>query len=174
MLVGYLWKACLGKLVWEKIKKKYGQGYHPERYLLFPSKDDEYNAWALYYMEAYIKEFRLGKVKILSANHELLTACADVNHRDVLPILLSEKEMECLLRFCALVNLSGELTIVSVREPYDTGAERMLGKKGTTKRELVWYDIYRMSKPPCDDNGADIRHWKNADRYLQYLANPGN
>ena len=65
----------------------------------------------------------------------------------------------------ALVNLCEELTIVSVKEPYDTGAERLLGKKGVTKREILWFDIYRFTDDFIDIENKEIDSWKNVDKF---------
>ena len=173
MLVEYLLKACKGKLLWEKLKKENGNGYHPSRYLLFPSKDEEYNAWALYYMDAYIKKFKLDKINILTCNENIQKAVTGLTHKNIHVIILDEKQMECLLRFCALINLNSEITIVSVREPYDTGAERLLGKKSVTKREIIWYDIFRMPVPPQKKDGANLDTWKNAEKYVSYIKISG-
>jgi len=165
MLMNYLLQACRGKLLWERMKKKYGPGYHPSRYILFPSGDDEYNAWAIYYMPHYLEKFHLDKAMAVVADDALENVLPNVQHNNLHIVKIEKEQLDCLVRLCALVDLNSECTIISVKEPYDTGAERMLGKKGVTKREIVWYDIYRMSKPPETAKDVDYSRWKNAERY---------
>jgi hypothetical protein len=170
MLVKCLFEAYRGKLIWMKIRKKFGVGYTPSRYILFPSSDDEYNAWGIYYMTHYLQEQKFDKVMVIAQDDAVLKACENVMHHNLHLIRVSEKEMKCLVRLFALINLNDEWTIVSVEEPYHTGASNLLGKKGVTKRELIWYDVYRMSKKPASAEILDIAHWQNADRYVKYVS----
>ena len=85
------------------------------------------------------------KVIVLTKDEDVYSAVQKVSHINLHVLKIKESKMNCLIRFAGLVNLTDKWTIVSVKEPYDTGAERLLGKKGITKREIVWYDIYKMS-----------------------------
>ena len=40
--------------------------------------------------------------------------------------------------------MSDKWTVVSTKMPYDTGAERLLGIKGVTLRDIIYYDIYKL------------------------------
>lgn len=169
MLLKYLYQAYRGKWIWERIRRKYGSGYAPSRYLLFPSSDDEYNAWGLYYLDYYLQKNHYDKVIVLTKEVELSKALRNIHHNNLHIIQLNEEQMNCIIRLNALVNLGAQCTIVSVKEPYDTGAERLLGKKGVTKRELVWYDIYRMSKQPETAPVVYMSQWKEAEKYANYI-----
>ena len=174
MLVKYLLKAYKGKFLWSKIKKKYGNGYKPSRYILFPSSDDEYNAWGLYYLGYFIKKNHLDKVMIVTCDDCLEAAVKNFKQFNLHVVKITADQMSNIIRFAALINLNGECTIVSVREPYDTGAERLLGKKGVTKQEIVWYDVYRMSEKFDEAPTTDTSHWKNAQKYIEIINDTEN
>lgn len=145
MLIQYLYQAYKGRFIWECIKRKYGRGLAPSRYILFPENDEEYNAWGLRYMPDYIKKEHFDRVVILTYNAKLEEDCKRISHPNKKVVRIEEDKMKCLMRYAGLVNKNDEWTIVSVKQPYDTCAERLLGKKGVTKRDIVWYDIYKMA-----------------------------
>lgn len=169
MLINYLIKAYKGKFIWSRLKKKYGTGRMPSKYILFPEEDIRYNAWALCFMEYYINKIKLDKVIVLTMGQSVIDAIENVNHSNMHVIKLSKKSMECLIRYSALVPRNEEWTIVSVKKPYDTGAERLIGKKGISEKEIVWYDVYRMSKEIDNKLIEKIRKWKNADEVKNYI-----
>lgn len=165
MLMQYLLQACRGKFLWERLKKQYGPGNWPSRYILFPSKDDIYNAWGLCYLTRYLEKNNFDKVMAVVTDEGLKGALSNIKHNNLHIISIEKKQMDCLIRLCALVDLNTECTIVSVKEPYDTGAERLLGKKGTTKRDIVWYDIYKMSTQPEAVKLSAFAEWIGFEQY---------
>lgn len=165
MLMRYLSQAFRGKLLWERLKKQYGPGYWPSRYILFPSEDDTYNAWGLCYLTQYLRKNNFDKVMAVVSDSSLKGALSNIRHNNLHIVPIEKKQMDCLIRLCALVDLNAECTIVSVKEPYDTGAERLLGKKGTTKKDIVWYDIYKMSTQPGAVNPTSFTEWTGFKRY---------
>ena len=54
------------------------------------------------------------------------------------------------LSYYALIDKSKKWIVVSVKQPYDTGAEKMLGKHGITKKDIVYYDIYGFTHENID------------------------
>ena len=169
MLIKYLIQAYRGKYYWTILKRKYGNGKMPSRYILFPENDDEYNAWGLLFMESYIEKNHLNKVIVLTSNADVYSVLDNINHINLCKKMISAKKMTCLVRYSALVPRNKEWTIVSVKQPYDTGAERLLGKKGVGKKEIVWYDIYRMSKDIDLKKLNKFNKWNNANKFLKYL-----
>jgi len=174
MLLKYLFEAYKGKFYWTKLKRKYGNGKFPSRYILFPSEDSEYNAWGLCFMEHYIRKNKLDKVIVLATDIDIVRALDNIQHINMHSGVISKNKMKCLIRYSALVPRNEEWTIVSVKEPYDTGAERLLGKKGVTKREIVWYDIYRMSKKVDLRLIEETFKWKEIDKFKKYITMLGN
>lgn len=170
MLFKYLLQAYKGKYYWTKLKKTYGNGKMPSKYILFPEEDNEYNAWGLCFLEHYIKKNELDKVMILATDIDVLEAVKNVQHTNMHLEKISKSKMKCLIRYSALVPRNEEWVIVSVKQPYDTGAERLLGKKGVTKREIVWFDVYRMSKEIDNKLIEKIPKWEKANKFLNYLV----
>ena len=170
MLIKYLMNAYKGRIIWAYLKKRYGNGRYPSRYILFPSVDQEYNAWAIYFMEEFIEKKKLGKINVLTTSKEIARACKNVRCVDLHTIMISSAWMDCLIRYAALVCRNAEWTIISVKEPYDTGAERLLGKKGVTKKEIVWYDMLRMSESLDNHRHVKTEKWKHADVFCKYYA----
>lgn len=145
LTIRYLLQAYWGKWIWMRLRRKYGTGFLPSRYILFPSKDPEYNHWGVTLLPTYLAEKHIDKVMLLTTDETLAATLQEVAHSNKHILKISPSKMHCLLRLAALVNLNEEMTIVSVKEPYDTCAERLLGKRGVTKKEIVWYDIYHLA-----------------------------
>ena len=169
MVWKYLLAAYKGKMVWNKIRKQYGCGYEPSRYVFFPSAGPEYNAWGLYYLQYFIQKKHFDKVMLVTCEENLAAALDNIRHNNKHIISIMPEQMSNIMRYMALVNLGAECTIVSVKEPYDTGAERLLGKKGVTKEEIVWYDVFRMSDIFSEAPRFDVSEWKNAEKYVQII-----
>lgn len=147
LLLKYLLQANSGRKLWRKIQKKYGHIDEYTRYILFPENDDEYNAWAIYFLNSWAEIFRYERIFVISSNESVLSAIHLLKEHDFETISIPEKQIRNLIRLAGLVNMMASWSIVSVKQPYDTGAERMLGKKGITKKEIVWYDMLQIREP---------------------------
>ena len=62
--------------------------------------------------------------------------------------VINEKIMKKILEGYALCDMSDKLTVVSVKKPYDTNAEFLIGKRGVGKKEIVCFDIYGLDRVP--------------------------
>ena len=160
MILKYFIQAYEGKLIWTLLKKKYGSGLYPSRYLIFPDKDIEYNFWGLYYLTDFILKNKFDNITILTIDDDIVRVANNYKFINIIGIKVTEKKMDCLIRYAALVSRMDEWTIVSVKKPFDTGAERLLGKKGVGKGDIVWYDIFRMS---CILGGFDLKKVNEID-----------
>lgn len=172
MFFNYLFQAYCGKFYWVKLKRIYGNGTAPSKYVLFADDDNEYNAWGLCFLEHYIEKNELDRVVVLATNEKILDATKNIQHLNIRREKISPKQMKCLVRYSALVSRKEEWVIVSVKQPYDTGAERLLGKKGVTKREIVWYDVYRMSKEIDNKIISKVEKWDMENDFKKYLSFP--
>ena len=47
-----------------------------------------------------------------------------------------------------------------------------MGKKGVTKREIVWYDVYRMSKEIDNKIISKVEKWDMENDFKKYLSFP--
>lgn len=168
MFFKYLLQAYKGKFFQRKLEKKYGDGLYPSRYILFPSEDNEYNAWGIYFLSYYIEKNHFDRVIVLASDEKILTALKNLNLVNFHILNIKKTKMDCLIRLAGLVKLESKWTIVSVKEPYDTDAEHLLGKKGITKKEIVWYDIYKMSVKPETIQFSDTKNWNIAEEFSQF------
>ena len=169
MVIKYLLQATKGKILWNKLEKKYGKAIFPTRFVLFPSQDNEYNAWGLYYLSKYLKDNNFDKTVVITANKKVVDGCSNIAHENLHIEFLNQKKLDYIIRFTGLVPLKESCTIVSVKEPYDTGAERLLGKKGVTKKEIVWYDVYKNSETPETAEKIDISAWNIPNEFKSVL-----
>lgn len=170
MVLKYLFQAYKGKIFWTFLKKKYGNGRYPSRYVIYPSRDLEYNFWGLYYLVDFIKGNKLSHVTILTMDDGIREICSHFKFTRITAIKIDEKKMGCLIRYAALVNRMEEWTIVSVKEPFDTGAERLLGKKGVKKGDIVWYDIFRMSESPGEFEPERMEQFPGLEKVRENLG----
>lgn len=170
LLLKYLLQANSGRKLWRKIQKKYGHIDEYTRYILFPENDDEYNAWAIYFLNSWAEIFRYERIFVISSNESVLSTIPLLKEFDFKTISVSEKQMRNLVRLAGLVNMMDSWSIVSVKQPYDTGAERMLGKKGISKKEIVWYDMLQIREPLKNDNIVNTDFSEFNEKYKKYLG----
>lgn len=138
-------KAQIGEKIWDKIRKQNGA----ELYIIMPEKDDEYNYYALLYLDKYISGKEAETATIIYSDHMIkrVVSVFTKNSR-VHSIYLSRFKMECLIKYYALYEFSSKVTIISLKKPYDTYGENLLGFKGVTKETLLCFDIYRFYEIP--------------------------
>lgn len=60
--------------------------------------------------------------------------------------ILSQQATQNLLSWCALHYETRKILIISIQKPYSTNANFMLGKKGISYRDIVYYDLYKLDK----------------------------
>ena len=169
-MIKELLQAYRGKWLWYKMRRKYGAGDWPSRYILFPEDDDNYNAWGILLLPFFLKKKRIDKLMIIVCNTELRECCNNIVHWNKHVIFITKEEMDSLIRLAALVPMGNEWTIVSTKKPYDTGAERLLGKNGVTYKELVWYDVYQLAEDPSivEESKASVTAWRSNEVYELY------
>ena len=165
MLLNALIQAYYGKLLWFKIRKKYGAGDWPSRYLLFPSDEEVYNAWGFLLMPFYLSCKHIDKLIIIVADERLEKNFHKINHDNLHILRVSRRKMDALIRLAGLINMKYEWTIVSTKQPYNTGAEHLLGKHGVTHKEIVWYDIYQLSQKPPESDDVMVKKWQEKEIY---------
>lgn len=134
-----------GRKVWQNLENR-----NPaDRYIFMPHHQEEYNDYAMLYLDEYMSRGKWGSAVILSSEKEILEKVRGYNGPyQVTPVLMTQEDIEAVLRFYALYMFSPKVTIISLTMPYDTGGENLLGIHGTTKRELLCYDIYRFDEVP--------------------------
>lgn len=145
MLTNHFLKAYMGKRIWEKLEKQ----YHAPLYILMPEKQDVYNYYAMLYLKEFMEQKNLEDAVILTCDCGVLKSKELFQVPDKVQILLfPQRKAECLIKYYALYEFSTRLTIISLKKPYDTCGENLLGVKGVTKEDLLCFDIYRFGLNP--------------------------
>lgn len=134
-----------GKKVWQDL----ATNNPADRYIFMPHHQDEYNNYAMLYLDEYLSRGKWESAIIISSEQQMLREVQSYNGPyQVTPVFMEQEDIEAVLRFYALYMFSPKVTIISLTMPYDTGGENLLGIHGTTKRELLCYDIYRFDEVP--------------------------
>lgn len=140
MLYKKLLKGTAGGLFWVFMKRKYAA----DKYIFFPSGNDECNKWGVIFLPEYLERFQVEKAVVLTGDKRAEKQIRDLECQKIEIKRISEKRMDCMLSYYALMDMSDKWVAVSLRKPYDTGAEQLLGMKDVTYKELVYYDVYRL------------------------------
>lgn len=140
-----LWQARLGRWYWKALEWRYGA----EKYIVMPHSGDEYNRYALDYLEIYLEREKAQTAVVLAFDQEVIARLtAYRGTHTVTAVKAKERSILCLLRYYALYPFTSKLTVISLTVPYDTCGENLLGVHGITKKELLCYDIYGFEEIP--------------------------
>lgn len=144
--------AILGGISWKVLHQKYCS----DRYVFFPSFNMEYNLWGILMLHSFIEKENYKSVTAIAANNRIITMIKRQRIEEISYKLISSRQMEQYMCYYALRDVSHKWTVVSTQIPYDTGAERLLGRCGITYRDIVYYDIYGFSDERiiCSDEQA--------------------
>ena len=134
-----------GKKVWQDLEN----ANPADKYIFMPHHQEEYNDYAMFYLDEYLSKGGWESAVIISSEQQMLEKIRSYNGSyQITPVFMAQEEIEAVLRFYALYMFSPKVTIISLTIPYNTGGENLLGIHGTTKRELLCYDIYRFDEIP--------------------------
>lgn len=137
--------AFKGRILWAALKRKYGKGGEGQKYIIFASDNPACNIWGVAMLRDYIEANGLSRTVVLAKDRKIIELVQGMKIHNLRYGILKPRQMTQLMRYYALMDKSDVWTVVSVKEPYDTGAERMVGKKGVTYKEIVFYDVYGFS-----------------------------
>lgn len=115
---------------------------HAERCVLF--LDNELWQTGVRWFDAFFAAQGGCRWLLAFANETQMAAAKQTIRAEVRRIVLPPERISQILRAFAMINMTRELTVVSLMEPYDTHGMNMLGKKGTTQDELVCMDIFKL------------------------------
>lgn len=159
-LEGHFALADKGKQLWETIDER----FNADLYILFPHVNEEYNYYALLYLDEYIVAKKAEKVVLITMESVIKKALPVFSKLKAEVYEVSNDDIKAIIKYYALYEFSTRLTIISLKEPYDTCGENLLGVKGVTKEDLLCFDIYRFfknsHKNPPDYDGSDIEIMK--------------
>lgn len=134
--------AMEGRIIWEVLKWKFKRD---KRFIIFPKDKLDYSVWGMVMLPSYLKKENLTEAVIIACNSKMKKVIQFMRLENVRYQALSEESINKMMKYYALQDRSKEWTVVSLTNPYDTGAERLFGKKGITYRELVYFDVYKFS-----------------------------
>lgn len=137
-----LMQAVAGKIYTAIISR----AYRADRYIFFPEGRGEYLEWGIRLLPRYMRQNQSARIIVMAADDMVGQEIVRQGIKNVTFKKISNHSMDCFLRFYALKDMSGQWIVVSTKKPYDTGAERLLGVKGTTIRDIVCYDIYKLDR----------------------------
>lgn len=115
-----------------------------DQYIFFPESESAYLESGMELLPQYIRKNRLDRVVIIYSDRIVKEYGLKNNNMKIHFKKVSKWYMDCLLKYYALENMSGKWLVVSTKQPYDTGAEHLLGVKGVTYKDIIYYDIYRL------------------------------
>lgn len=147
--------ADKGKQLWENID----ESFKADLYILFPHVNEEYNYYALLYLDEYIEKKRAKEVVLITMERVIKKVLPVFSKAKIKVHEVSHDDIKAIIKYYALYEFSTRLTIISLKEPYDTCGENLLGVKGVTKEDLLCFDIYRLFENPhknlSDYEGTD-------------------
>ena len=115
-----------------------------DRYIFFPENKEAYLRWGVRLLPQYIKQNRCDRIVVIAVDDSVEKEMGKQGIGNIRFQKVSGHCMDCLMDYYALWDMSDKWIVVSTKKPYDTGAERLLGVKGVTYRDIVYYDVYKL------------------------------
>lgn len=135
-----LMQAVIGKLHATILCRK----YKADKYVFFPDSRGACLKWGISLLPEYMRQNKIHQIIVLAADNSVKKEIVKQGITNIRFHKLSKYSMNCLLDYYALKDMSAQWIVVSTKKPYDTGAERLLGIRGVTYRDIVYYDIYKL------------------------------
>ena len=147
-----IYAAYRGTRLWAGLERKYklDEGLYV---LLMPDDDPEVNAAAVEHIDDLIADRRAKGVVLVgnSATAGLVSAASvtpasptDRSSHIVGTEAWTGRQLESVIRLCELYGPSDRLLIVSLTKPFGNGLQRLLGRQGVTKEDLVCLGCLRL------------------------------
>jgi hypothetical protein len=151
-MFGQISAAYRGRRQWAKLERKYerDQGVYV---LVMPEDDAELNAAALDHVEELVADRRARGVVLVRDSSSPQAMPSYSGHSPTLPdhppdVIGTEfwtsREIDALIAFYELYAFSDRLLIVSLTKPFGNGLNRLLGRQGVTKEDLVCLGCLRL------------------------------
>lgn len=133
-------QAAAGKIYASIMSKK----YKADRYVFFPDCNKAYLKYGVKLLPQYMQHNKFDQIIVIAADSSVQKEIVKQGITNIRFQKISTYRMHCLLNYYALKDMSDKWTVVSTKMPYDTGAGRLLGIKGVTCRDIIYYDIYKL------------------------------
>ena len=136
-----IYAAYRGSRLWASLEHKYklDQGVYV---LLMPEDDADLNAAALGHIEDLVVDRRAQGVVLVSSGDSgaLLPRSPAIVGSESWTV----RQLDALIAFYELYSFTDRLLIVSLTKPFGNGLQRLLGRQGVTKEDLVCLGCLRL------------------------------
>lgn len=163
-----LLKSYIGWFQWKKINLTKGIGN--TEVVLFPSKNTELNFLALIYLDEYLNKIKRDNAIILACDERVIKSAHLFSKRILKKQIFSRVNAENLMHLFCLYKFTGNLTIISLDEPYGRNAYKVVGKYDTSLEDVLKICIYGM-KP---ENQAVPIQYSGKDEEIKKFIEQGN
>jgi hypothetical protein len=140
--------AYRGRRLWNGLGRRYelDQGVYV---LLMPEDDAELNAAALDHIEHLVADRRARGIVLVgdsSSSHPVSAELDDPEHpTGILGVeSWTARQIDALIAFYELYSFTDRLLIVSLTRPFGNGLQRLLGRQGVTREDLVCLGCLRL------------------------------
>lgn len=161
MLYKKLVEGMKGRIEWRFLDYK----FRAEKYIFFPSWDETYNKWGILMLPAYMRKYQIKKIVALVCDEKVAKALYCLKGMDIVIIKISQEQMTQFMSYYALIDKGKKWIVVSVTQPYETGAERLLEVQQITKKDIVYYDVYGFTNKEIDKEIDEVLE-KKVERNL--------
>lgn len=119
---------------------------YSDTFFVFLINDDaDYSRYAIELLPNFIKKnSRRVKVVISKSDAEIRKLVKNIDNTMVIHI--KEKSLSYISILYKYKDVSQDCVFISTKIPYLTGADRMLGVNNITKRDIVFYDMYKLDE----------------------------
>lgn len=153
MLEEKLLQARRGREIWLDIVERYGVDYDKLVYIM-PHDDDELNRICMEHQQEVLASRRASAILIVTSEsaknsiHQTARNDRDAEpeySNDIAMIVLTDEEMECLLKYNDMTEFSSQVILVSFTYGSDHSAE-YLTHLGYSREELILVGLLNLKK----------------------------
>jgi len=145
MICFNVFEAICGCVFW----KIYSKLFEVDKYIFFPSNEIEYNEWGIVMLPAYVHKLESKSILVI-VSEKRLKKIIENNFSDLVKVKkISILHMRWLMKYYALVNQ--KWVVVSVKQPYCTGADKLLGIRNISYKDIVYYDVFGFTHEIVED-----------------------
>lgn len=128
-----------GRECWLYFKDKYNLRIE-DYIILFPDDEETLNQVAASQLTDFLKRKFAKKALVLCVNSEVKKVIENFIEVNIPSEIISEKDMQNLLKYYRLVQFTKNIVIISTEEPF--GNDHIIGKDGITAEDYIRDAIY--------------------------------
>ncbi len=147
--------------------KIYSKLFRFDKYIFFPSNEIEYNEWGIIMLPTYVHKLQKKTILVVVCEKKL-KEIIDKNFSTTIKVKkISVLHMGWLMKYYALINQTPKWVVVSVKQPYNTGADKLLGIRNVSYKDIVYYDVFGFTHEKIED----AIDFKDVERIRNELRN---